>query len=385
MKNVIWLPTSRAIDVPDTVAERNTADLAVVIPTYEERNNIEPLIAALDRALGGIRYELIFVDDWSQDGTADLVRAIARTRGDIRCISRLGRHGLSSAVVEGMLSTSADIIAVIDADMQHDESKLGGMFDMVARGEADIVVGSRYREGGGCGEWSAGRVKISRAATRLAQLALPRPISDPMSGFFVIRRDVAIMLAPKLSQKGFKILLDLLMSAPEPLRVREVSYVFRTREAGVSKLNARVMLSCLTMVLKKAAARWGPLRAVAFLIVGMLGLGVHLGVLWSAMFAGWSFAVAQVAAVAVAIAFNFSLNNAVTFSDRHLKGGRMLIGLASFYLVCGVGAAANVGVASAVFAAGHRWWLAGIAGALAGSVWNFAMSSRFTWRRGAAR
>lgn len=381
MKNVIVFPATRAIPAAAPAEGSDTTDLAVVIPTYNEHGNVETLIAALDTALGGIRYELIFVDDWSQDGTADLVRSIARTRSDIRCISRFGRRGLSSAVIEGMLSTSADIVAVIDADMQHDESRLGAMFDLVMRGEADVAVGSRYREGGGCGEWSARRVQISRAATRLAQLALPNPITDPMSGFFVIRRDIVVELAPRLSQKGFKILLDLLMSAPKPLRVSEVSYVFRTREAGVSKLSTAVMFTCLIMLLKKAVGRWIPMRLAAFLTVGLLGLGVHLGVLRLALLAGWSFTVAQAMAVTVAIAFNFSLNNAFTYRDRRLKGFRILAGLASFYAVCAVGAAANVGMGSLVYAAGHRWWLAGAAGAVAGSIWNFAMSSWFTWRR----
>lgn len=381
MKNVIFLPASRAVPVPDPAGERDTNDLAVIIPTYNERDNVESLIAALDMALAGIRYELIFVDDWSLDGTADLVRSIARQRMDIRCISRVGRRGLSSAVIEGMMATSADIVAVIDADMQHDESKLGAMFDIVTRGEADVAIGSRYCEGGGCGEWDARRIQISRMATRLAQLALPDPVSDPMSGFFVIRRDIVVDLAPRLSQKGFKILLDLLMSAPEPLRISEVSYVFRTREAGISKLNATVMLACLTMLLKKAVGRWVPLRLAAFLTVGLLGLGVHLSVLRLIMMGGWSFTIAQAMAVTTAIAFNFSLNNAFTYRDRRLRGVRMLIGLGSFYAVCAVGAAASVGMGTLVYAAGHLWWLAGAAGAVAGSIWNFAMSSWFTWRR----
>lgn len=382
MENIVYFPVERSFSERANIGNLPVEDLAVIIPTLNERDNIGPLIDVLDAALEGIRHEYVFVDDWSSDGTSELIRSIARHRPDIRLISRQGRRGLSSAVVEGILSTSADIVAVIDADLQHDERILGTMYDSVTRGEADVAIGSRYREGGSCGEWSAGRVRISRAATRLAQSVLPADISDPMSGFFMVRRQTVVDLAPSLSQKGFKILLDLLMSAQAPLRVSEVPYVFRTREAGVSKLSASVMLSCLTMLAKKSVRKWVPMRLVQFGIVGASGVIVHLAVLRSLLFAGGlSFAAAQAVAVLTAIAFNFLLNNMTTYRDRRLRGLRMIGGLPSFYAVCGVGALASIGAGSAVYAAGHPWWLAGAAGAVAGSAWNFVLSSWFTWRQ----
>jgi dolichol-phosphate mannosyltransferase len=292
----------------------------------------------------------------------------------------LGQSGWAKDLLLAAIDSGK--LAVIDADMQHDESILGTMYQAVTSGEADVAIGSRYREGGSCGEWGARRVQLSRAATRLAQSVLPADISDPMSGFFVVRRQTVVDLAPSLSQKGFKILLDLLMSAEQPLRVREVPYVFRTREAGISKLSASVMLSCLTMLLKKAVRKWVPIRLVQFGAVGLLGLVVHLAVLRSLLFAGnLSFAAAQAVAVLTAIAFNFLLNNVTTYRDRRLRGLHMISGLLSFYAVCGVGALANIGVGSAIYGAGYRWWLDGAAGAVAGSVWNFALSSWFTWRQ----
>lgn len=382
MENIVYFPVERSFSERANIGNLPVEDLAVIIPTLNERDNIGPLIDVLDAALEGIRHEYVFVDDWSSDGTSELIRSIARHRPDIRLISRQGRRGLSSAVVEGILSTSADIVAVIDADLQHDERILGTMYDSVTHGEADVAIGSRYREGGSCGEWSAGRVRISRAATRLAQSVLPADISDPMSGFFMVRRQTVVDLAPSLSQKGFKILLDLLMSAQAPLRVSEVPYVFRTREAGVSKLSASVMLSCLTMLAKKSVRKWVPMRLVQFGIVGASGVIVHLAVLRSLLFAGGlSFAAAQAVAVLTAIAFNFLLNNMTTYRDRRLRGLRMIGGLLSFYAVCGVGALASIGAGSAVYAAGHPWWLAGAAGAVAGSAWNFVLSSWFTWRQ----
>lgn len=379
------LVDQRAAEILDVDVAKwrfGAADVAVVVPTLNEIGNIRPLLAALDAALAGYRAEILFVDDWSTDGTPELIAGIARARGDVRLIRRYGRRGLASAVIEGMMATTAEFVAVIDADMQHDESILPRMIDALMGDEADVVVGSRYCEQGSCGEWSAHRVAASRAATRVAQACMRSPVGDPMSGFFAVRRDIVVELAPRLSGRGFKILLDILMSARAPLRVRELPYRFRTRMAGESKLGAGVIRDYALLLLDKAVRDYVPSRLVSFACVGLLGVGVHLAVLRSVLaLPGASFPVAQACAVLCAIAFNFFLNNAITFHDRKLKGARLIGGLASFYLVCGVGALGNVGVGSLVYAQEPRWWVAGLAGAVAGSVWNFASSSFLTWRR----
>ena len=356
--------------------------IAIVVPTLNECDNIRPLLALLDRTLIGQRYEIVFVDDWSSDGTPELIAGIARERPDVRLIRRFGRRGLSSAVIEGMLATTTDVVAVIDADLQHDESILPRLYDLVASGEADVAIGSRYAEGGSTGDWCARRRRASRAATRLAEIALPVRVADPMSGFFVVRRATLEAAVPQLSGKGFKVLLDLLMSAPGPVRVREVPYTFRQRAAGTSKLGCGVMFDYARLVAGKAVKRLLPARLVSFGAVGLVGLGVHLCVLNAMLsLARLPFATAQGIAVMVAIASNFLLNNMLTFRDRTLRGARMLSGLGSFYLVCGLGALANVGIGSLVFADAQRWWVAGIAGAVVGSVWNFVAASAVTWRK----
>ncbi|WP_157220310.1 glycosyltransferase [Flavisphingomonas formosensis] len=355
-------------------------ELAVVIPTLNERDNIVPLVAALDAALANINAELIFVDDWSTDGTPEVIAELARQRSDIRLLRRCGRRGLASAAIEGMLSTTAPVVALIDADMQHDEGILPEMVAAVSSGKLDVAIGSRYHSSGSCGTWSQKRLKTSRFATVLAQAAIGSDVEDPLSGFFVMRQDLIVDVAPRLKGQGFKILMDILSSAPRRLRVAEFPYVFRTRVAGRSKLSPGVAVSYLRLLVAAGLRRLLSVRLISFSIVGSIGLIVNLALL-RLLLPSLGFAAAQAVAVAVAIGSNFLLNNAITYRDCRLRGWRLFTGALSFYGICGMGAFANVGVGSVVFWSDHRWWLAGAAGALVGTGWNFLVSSIFTWRR----
>jgi len=355
--------------------------LAVIVPTLNEKDNVGTMIAALDAALAGIAWEAIFVDDDSRDGTPEEVERFARQRGNIRLIRRIGRKGLSAAVIEGFLATTAPVVAVVDADMQHDESKLAAMLRAIEREGAELVIGTRYAGEGSTGEWSQGREVISRFAGWVAERVMPQRLSDPMSGFFMMRRDLFVEIAPRLSALGFKILLDIVLSAGRPLAVAEVPYTFRLRHAGESKLDSAVALEFVIQILDRICGRWIPPRLILFGLVGGLGLIVHLVVLRTALALGLPFGNGQTAAVAVAILFNFVLNNLITYRDRrHKTLGAWLKGLAGFYLVCSAGAVANVGVGVMVFAAEPRWWLAGIAGVAVGSLWNFCASTLLVWR-----
>jgi dolichol-phosphate mannosyltransferase len=367
---------------PRPLALAHGYDLAVVVPTFNEAENVARIVASIDAVLTGIHYEIVFVDDWSSDGTAARVETIAADRTNVRVIRRFDRRGLSSAVIEGMMATMAPIVAVIDGDGQHDEQLLPRLFALVRSGSADVAIGSRYCANGSTGDWGSFRLRCSHAATRLSRLVLQSPVADPMSGFFVVRRDKVEALLPRLSGRGFKILFDLLSSSPEPLRAIELPFTFRPRTAGESKLGTGVVLDYLVTIADRLIRRVLPSRLVMFAAVGTLGLGVHLAVLETMLArAGTRFSVAQTAAVLVAIAFNFVINNAVTFRDRTLRGWRFAGGLASFYAVCGLGALANVGIGSVLFAEHHRWWVSGVAGALVGSLWNFAAAMLVTWRK----
>jgi len=348
--------------------------LSVIIPTFNERDNVNTLFRRLEAALAGVSWEVIFVDDNSPDGTWDVVRAMAREDSRVRCIRRIGRRGLSGACIEGILASSAPYAAVIDADLQHDERQLPKMLALLQGAEADLVVGSRYIAGGSAESFDKQRAGISALATEVAKRVLRVKIADPMSGFFMIRRDRFEQLAPQLSTQGFKILLDIVATARGDLRVKEIPYRFGSRLHGESKLDSTVALDFLGLVLAKLTGDVVSLRFLLFAMVGSTGLLVHLAALFVALEVfGLPFPEAQACGALVAMTSNFILNNFLTYRDQRLKGFSILRGLLLFYLVCSVGLFANDQE--------PIWWLAGAAGALMGVVWNYAMSGLFVWRK----
>ena len=367
-----------------------TPQITIVVPCYKERANVRPLVAALDAALAGRRWEAIFVDDDSPDGTSDEIRAVAATDPRVRGLRRIGRRGLSSAVIEGVLASSAPLVAVMDGDLQHDETRLPAMLDAVAGGACDIAVGSRHVAGGDAsGLSSSWRHRLSNGGIRMAQAFLPAragfaPLGDPMSGFFACERRFFEQVAPRLSGKGFKILLDLILSARQAVgetpRVLEIPARFRPRLAGESKLDVLVLAQFATMLLDKACGGLLPVRFIAFALVGGTGVLVNLLVLDAARLAGVPFAAAQTLGTIVAMVANFGLNNALTYRDRRLRGAGLWRGLALFMLVCGVGAVADIGIARTLYDTHHGWQPAGAAGAAISVVWNYAVSSTLIWR-----
>jgi dolichol-phosphate mannosyltransferase len=366
---------------PMASARTSPLELTVVIPTLNEQENILPLLEKLHACLDGVVWEALFVDDDSTDGTADRLRELARVDSRVRCVQRVGRRGLSSACVEGVLCSAAPVVAVIDADMQHDERLLPRMLELIRGGDVDIVVGSRYMLGGGLGDWDRKRILMSRFAMRLSSVVVRAELTDPMSGFFMFRRDAFDRAMRQLSQHGFKILVDFFASSPTPLRHRELPYEFRARQHGESKLDAMVAWEYLMLIMDKLFGRYVPVRFVLFSLIGGLGLVVHMSVLAAAhLGVGLDFGWAQATATVVAMFGNFALNNAITYRDKRLHGWRFLRGLGSFVLVCSVGAVANVGVGNYLFRSHSAWWVAGIAGVAVGAVWNYAVSSVFTWK-----
>jgi dolichol-phosphate mannosyltransferase len=369
-------------DLPPAPRIDGIADLTVVVPCYNERPNVAPLVAALDAALTGIAWEVVFVDDDSPDGTAAEARQLGRLDKRVRCIRRVGRRGLSSAVVEGALASSALFVAVMDGDLQHDETRLPVMLEALRSGQYDLAVASRHVAGGdAAGLASRWRHVLSDAGTRLAQRFLPVKLSDPMSGFFMLPRALFEQLAPTLTAQGFKILLDLVLSAEAPLRVIEVPAEFRKRLAGESKLDVLVLTQFAGLLVDKALGGLLPLRFVSFAAVGLLGVVVNLLVLIAGRDElGLSFGMAQLAGTLVAMVFNFQLNNQITYRDQRLRGPRLWRGLLLFLVVCGIGAAANVGIARVLYQAHTYWTLAGGIGAVIGVVWNYAVSATLVWR-----
>jgi dolichol-phosphate mannosyltransferase len=355
--------------------------LSVVVPCYNEVENVEELTRRLAETLEGIPWEVIFVDDDSPDKTSRKVAEIAFRNPRVRLIHRIGRRGLSSACVEGMLSSSAPYLAVMDADLQHDETLLPDMLTALRSRRLDIVVGSRYTDGGGIGGWDSKRAAYSRFATRISRSFTRTELTDPMSGFFMIRREALMQRVRRLSGVGFKILLDLFASSSTPMRFLELPYTFKERHAGKSKLDNRALLEFGRLLLDKWIGHLIPVRFVAFVLVGGVGVGVHFLVLLLIFrITGTSFMLGQTAAAFVAMTTNYLMNNFFTYSDIRLRGWKLLTGWFSFTLVCGIGAAANVGIASLLFQRQTNWMLSALAGIGISSVWNYAVTAVYTWR-----
>lgn len=355
------------------------AALSVVVPTFREKDNIALLVQKLDVVLSGIAWEVIFVDDDSPDGTAGEVKTLAASDSRVRCLKRIGRRGLAGACIEGILSSSAPFVAVMDSDLQHDESILPRMFALLQAGGVDLVVGSRYAAGGNS-VLSKRRDAMSRSATTLARRLTGVSLTDPMSGFFMIRRDCFDPLASSLATDGFKILLDIVLTARGSLRIEEEPYRFAVRQHGESKLDTRVILDFFGLLLAKLTGNALSTRFLSFSVVGGFGLLIHLTILRLALTAGLAFPTAQSLAVLVAMTSNFFINNQLTYRDKRLNGWGLLKGLAGFCAISSLGAVANIGMATWLYAYQPIWWLAGAAGAIMGAFWNYSMATLLVWR-----
>ena len=368
--------------------------LAIVLPTLNECKNLRPLVDRLDAALTGIAWEAIFVDDDSPDGTADEARAISLVDPRVRCIQRIGRRGLASAAIEGMCASAAPIVAVMDADHQHDPKLLVGMLAAIESGEYDLAYASRFAEGASTEAWGRpDRVKASGFANALARRVTGVELSDPMSGYFMLRAEILRADAHRLSGVGFKILLDILATVEKPLRIKEFPLDFAARAEGESKLDRTVVFEFLVGLYDKWLGRFIPTRFALFGTVGAAGVAVQFAALWLLLRAAlgerfiyghWSantrFNIANTLAALAAMTFNFVLNNEFTYSDKRLRGFLPLLrGWAKFALTCSLGLLTNVGVAAAMKAMGFHELVAVLTGIVLGSVWNFALSSKFVW------
>ena len=367
-------------------------ELTVVVPTFNEAGNVEKMIAGLRAALQGVAWQVIYVDDDSPDGTAAAVKAIAATDPRVQCIRRVGRRGLAGAVIEGAMASAAPYVAVIDGDLQHDETLLPKMLEALRGGQGQLAIASRYLdkdetvEGLSSGARRAG----SRLANWLGRRVLHQDVNDPVSGFFMIERGLIDAVAPKLSTEGFKVLFDIIACQPAPLRLVELPYTFRERNAGGSKLDRRIVIDYLGLLLSKLTHDIISTRALMFGLVGASGLLINLGVLKVLMSVGFRafspqysaetiFSVAQITASVVAMTSNYLFNNAVTYRDRRKRGWGLLIGYMKFCAFCSVGLVASFAVANLLFRYTHAGILAGAAGAGFGAVWNYVTASVAVW------
>ena len=355
--------------------------LSVVVPTYRESANVPVLFERVKAALDGVPWEMIVVDDDSPDGTSNVAFALAARDRRMRCVRRVNRSGLAGAVIEGWLSSSADLVAVIDGDLQHDERILPEMYRAIIAGQGNLAVGVRESDRIGSG-LSPSRQKLSNLGAWFFHRIAGASVTDPMSGFFMLRREIVTRLAPRLSPDGFKILVDVILSAGGELKIVEVPYKFRKRVTGESKLTPLVALDFLGLIAHHASGGVLPVRFVLFSLVGAFGLIVHILAL--SAFRHWlgtsNFGAAQLVATLVAMGSNFILNNEITYRTLRYRGLDKIRGFAGFALGCSVGAIANIDFASWLYKWNQTWWAAGLAGALLSVVWNYAVSTNLVWR-----
>jgi dolichol-phosphate mannosyltransferase len=269
----------------------------------------------------------------------------------------------------------------MDGDLQHDETVLPEMLRRLQTGDAELVVGTRHREGGSMGEFSRARVALSQWGRRLSSFVCHADVSDPMSGFFALRRDYLDEVVRSLSCVSFKILVDLLASSKRPVRIEEIGYTFRNRLHGHSKLDLVVGLEYLELLLDKLVGEWIPVRYALFGMIGAIGVVAQLVLIRFLLYLGHlTFDTAQVTSSLLVIVLNYAGDNRITFRRRRLRGWPWLYGLALFALACSLGLYLNLRVASGLSEMGVRWALASLAGILIASVWNYSIGAILVWR-----
>jgi dolichol-phosphate mannosyltransferase len=374
-------PSTQPLRADASAGVQPAPELTIVVPTFNEKANIPLLVDRLAQLLTSCDWEVIFVDDNSPDGTAAAARAIGASDSRVRCIRRIGRRGLAGACLEGMLASQARYVAVMDADLQHDEGLLVPMLEALRAGRADVAVASRYLYGGSAAGLSKQRSRVSRGSNTLVRLLLGIDLTDPMSGHFMIHRDALEAIAPSLSTQGFKILLDILATARGSLRTIELPSTFRERQHGESKLDFKIALDFAALVTAKLTNDAVSARFLLFCMVGLTGIGIHLSILSALLITNLSFGAAQAFATIGAIAWNFVLNNLFTYRDQRLTGWHFVTGLIRFQVICAIGAISNVGIATWIYDYDETWWIAGLGGALIGTVWNFVVSAALVWRQ----
>ena len=370
--------------------------ISLILPTYKERESLPILIPKIEETLAGVSHEVIVVDDDSPDRTWEVARELARRHPNVQVIRRVGRRGLSSAVIEGFLAAKGDVFVVMDADGQHDISLIlklaaavGGKNGLPSEApsgakEGGIAMGSRYMEGGTTGDWKGFRAFISKLGGSLAIWLCRVKVTDPMSGFFAISRGTFEEVLPRLNPKGFKILLDLLVHVPADTAVKELPFSFGERLRGESKFSTHVRLQYLEFLYDATVGHFIPLTLVKYCIVGTAGVIVNLTAYYAVITAlGESSmdlpSLPLLSGIEAAIVFNFLLNNAWTFSYVKLRGWKAVTGFAKYNVVCAFGALASVAVTVFLFNTGFTAIMSLAIGAFLGMVWNYTIGRLFTW------
>lgn len=353
--------------------------LSIIVPTYNERLNVVAMYDGLAETLRNVSWELIVVDDDSPDGTADVVRDLARRYDNVRCIQRIQERGLCSAVQWGVQAAHGDVVLVMDGDLQHDPGLIPKMLEELRSGQ-DIVSGSRFLSGRRVeGLSSPLRNKLSVYGNRLVNLYLGVRLTDPLTGFFATSRALFLRSIPRMQADGFKVFFDLIYYNRNAA-IKELALDFRTRQHGDSKLQLYVVWLLLCDMISKLSRGLVPPRLVSFVGVGLIGSTVHFSVLYTSLAAGAVFWVSQAIATVLAMIFNFTLNNVLTYAADRLAGGSFYRGLLLYSVIASFGIVANVSTAELTYELFkvHTFFAASV-GIVIDIIWRFVVSNRLIW------
>jgi dolichol-phosphate mannosyltransferase len=353
--------------------------ISVVIPTYNEKDNIIPLVERLSRTFANRKYEILLVDDNSKDGTIDIASELA-AKYPVKVLVRKSERGLATAVLHGFKYAQGDIIGVMDADLQHPPEINSALLKAVENG-ADMAVASRYIPGGGCPNWGLVRRIISKGALSLAHLFLPstRQVKDPMSGFFMFKREGLDQI--EFRPIGYKILLEILVMGKFQ-NIVEVPFIFEDRSSGRSKMKARQQIDYLKHIFSLMRRSGELIHCLKFIGVGLSGIVVNLGILRLVRaLTSWNPYVQLIPGIEISIITNFLLNDYFTFADRLTGNSKLFFGrLLKYNLVALIGAAINYGVAAGLFTVGLNIYISDFIGILIAFLWNYLFSMIWTWK-----
>lgn len=354
--------------------------VSIVVPTYNEAANIPMIYDGLAQALDGRAWELVVVDDDSPDGTADAARELGRRHDNVRCIQRVQERGLASAVRWGVQAAHGEVIVVMDGDLQHQPALIPRMLDALQAGH-DIVSGSRFLEGGAEKGLSRRRRRLSDWGNRLTNCFLGTVLSDPLTGFFATSRRRFLASIPLMQADGFKVFFDLVY-CNRRVSIRELPFEFQSRRHGKSKLELYVLWLLACDIVSKLSRGMLPPRLISFVGVGLIGSIFHFAVLYASMDLGAVFWLAQTIATIVAMVFNFTINNVLTYSDDRLRGASFYKGLLLYSLIASVGIVANVSTAQIAYMRLHgHTFIAATTGLVIDVIWRFVVSNRVIWGR----
>ena len=366
------------------IEEANKSDISFVLPSFNERNNILPLLDELLELSDVYELELIVIDDNSTDGTSSLVRERAKKNRRIRLINRLGRSGLSSAIKEGCINATGEVIAIMDTDGQHEVSSIKVAIQKLLDNRLDLVIGSRFLNESSIQGLSQKREGGSIIANSFARFSLPTQYShltDFMSGCLVFKRQSCISLIEQIDVNGFKFLYELLAISKGSLKVNETPLSFQPRTYGTSKLDMAIVWDFLISLVHTILRRTIPRKAISFAFVGATGVFVQLITSFTLMsFSKIAFEQALPFAVVIAASSNFLINNWLTFRSNRLRNKALIIGLIKFLLVSSLPIIANVGLATSFYSyISQNALFSQLAGIIVVFIWNYAASSRLVW------